>query len=201
MIRKPVTSFPSTGEDGCRVFSLNILEHQSTLNHKLRYPQALTLYCTESRSLLSKRNSLWMQKVEKLSNISLGKGLACENFYLAKQGKKILSSSCFSLRLTLITVLWWERVIYFCFFKKLFIFLICFPKYKKEQTDPLFCYPCATAFEPVSLELEAWPGQSMRKEKSSLCHLEGIAQSQLTETMLRQQSVAGESHKYLSTKH
>lgn len=199
MIRKPVISFPSTGEDGCRIFSLSILEHRAPQPPVPLAPDIVL----QALGPLCLKEILWECKKWRNRAIFLQrKDLHVRR--LDKQGKKILSSSCFSFQLTLITVLWWKGSFIFAFLIKLFIFLICFPKYKKEQTDPLSCYPCDTAFEPVSLEFRSvtcWEHEEGKEQSNALSPLEGIAQPQLTETMLRQQGVAGESHEYLCTKH
>lgn len=106
--------------------------------------------------------------MEKSSNISLGKGLTCEK--TGQRGKTFLSSSCFSFQLTLITLLWWERVIYFCLLNKTIYFPYLLFQMQKGTNRPFVLLPwwhsiwtCQSGVQKHDL-LRAWG----RKKQSRL---------------------------------
>lgn len=106
--------------------------------------------------------------MKKSINIYWAIRLACKK--TGQTVKKFLSISCFSFQLTLITVLWLERVNYFCLLNKtILFFLFAFPNTKQNKRT---LYPAA--FVTQHLNLSVWSSEarlveSMRKEKSSPC--------------------------------
>lgn len=133
--------------------------------------------------------------MKKSINIYWAIRLACKKTGLTV--KKFLSISCFSFQLTLITVLWLERVNYFCLLKKTIYFSYLLSQIQNRTNRPFILLPlwhnmwiCQSGVQKHDL-LRAW-GKKRAVHAGS--PLEGIAQSQLTETMFVQQGVAGESH-------